>query len=378
MALASCSRGNNRRDPDLQVSTPYNRLPRESFWRHGLAVEPSGVPAGLYRKAWDISRSDKIATAGSCFAQHIGRSLKAKGFNLLDVEPAPSGLPEAERARYGYGIYSARYGNIYTTRQLLQLLQQAFDIWTPGDVIWEKDGGYVDALRPAIEPEPFGSRDEVLALRRFHLKNVRRMFEEMDVFIFTLGLTECWVDAETGAVFPIVPGAAGGRFDADKHVFCNLGFEQTYRDLAAFLDLLLEVRGGRGARVLLTVSPVPLAATALPRHVQVSTVYSKSVLRAVAGQVADERADVDYFPSYEIITSPWKGADFFNASDRRTVTEDGVAAAMAAFFSEHLGEAEEGMPPSARPDFAPASPSDDGLRDTVCEEELLAAFGPAS
>ena len=30
--------------------------------------------------------------------------------------------------------------------------------------------------------------------------------------------------------------------------------------------------------------------------------YSKSLLRTVAGQLAQEHRDVDYFPSYELIT----------------------------------------------------------------------------
>ena len=45
-------------------------------------------------------------------------------------------------------------------------------------------------------------------------------------------------------------------------------------------------------RFLITVSPVPLVATAEDRHVLVSTVYSKSVLRAVCGELEAQYDDV--------------------------------------------------------------------------------------
>ena len=68
---------------------------------------------------------DRIATAGSCFAQHISRSLSGAGFRYLVTEPAPEGMDAAAAAAANYGTYSARYGNIYTARQLKQLLERA-------------------------------------------------------------------------------------------------------------------------------------------------------------------------------------------------------------------------------------------------------------
>ena len=50
-----------------------------------------------------------------------------------------------------------------------------------------------------------------------------------------------------------------------------------------------------GVRVLLTVSPVPLIATYEPRHVLVSTTYSKSVLRVAAEQVMRRHDWVDFY-----------------------------------------------------------------------------------
>jgi hypothetical protein len=72
----------------------------------------------LYQKKFDISPTDRIATAGSCFAQHIATHLRQRGYNILDVEPPVPGMSRETAHKFGYALYSARYGNIYTSRQL--------------------------------------------------------------------------------------------------------------------------------------------------------------------------------------------------------------------------------------------------------------------
>ena len=57
-------------------------------------------------------------------------------------------------------------------------------------------------------------------------------------------------------------------------------------------------------RVVLTVSPVPLTATASDRHVLVANTYSKAVLRAVAEELYLESPYIDYVPSFELVTNP--------------------------------------------------------------------------
>jgi hypothetical protein len=58
-------------------------------------------------------------------------------------------------------------------------------------------------------------------------------------------------------------------------------------------------------RVILTVSPVSLVATMENQSVAISTCHSKSVLRAVAGELSRAGNSVFYFPSYEIIAGPF-------------------------------------------------------------------------
>lgn len=338
---------------------PYSGLPARCFWNRTVAERQPRQITDWYQRKFDIGES-VIATAGSCFAQHIGRHLRNSGFRFLDTEPAPADLAPAIHADHGYGLYSARFGNVYTTRQLLQLFDRAFGEFVPHEDCWPRDGGFVDPFRPTIQPVAFPSVDDVVHARELHLAAVRRMFGQAGVFVFTLGLTEAWISREDGAVYPVAPGVSGGAYDETRHAFANFRFAEVYADLRRFMDKARDVR--KDMRFLLTVSPVPLMATASGQQVVVATSGSKAVLRAVAGQLAEELEYVDYFPSYEIVAAtPMRGA--FYGKDKRGVLPEGVDFVMQQFFSEHA-------PPGLADNVSPEP--DEASR---CDEELLAAFG---
>ncbi len=359
------------------LTTPYSNLPSTRYWRSGVADTHPTQMADIYRKKFPIAFTDRIATAGSCFAQHVANNLKKNGYNILETESLPEWVPETVAKDYGYGIYSARYGNIYTARQLLQLVGDSQSGEVRQEDVWEKDGRFFDALRPSVEPSGLESLAEVLTHRRFHLGRVRTLLSEVDVFVFTLGLTEAWQRLDSGTIYPTCPGVIAGKFGPEVFGFVNFGFFDIYRDMVAVRERLLAVNPGM--RFILTVSPVPLTATATDDHVLVATTRSKSILRSVCAALADEFDNVDYFPSYEIITSP--GArSFFYESNLRSVTPFGVETVMRSFFAQHPPRAQSapeaaaaaGTPGPAKGPKRRAGPKKD---DVVCEEALLEAFG---
>ena len=121
-----------------------------------------------------------------------------------------------------------------------------------------------------------------------------------------------------------------------------------------------------GLRLILTVSPVPLTATASGAHVLAATTYSKSVLRAVAGDLAAQDDEVDYFPSYELITGqPFAGTSF--DANQRTVAETAIDRVMAVFFAAHGATL---VDPSAQGKGRRRAP------DPTCEEAMLDGFAP--
>jgi hypothetical protein len=360
------------------MTSPYSDLPARSFWKGAVSRRSPETVSGLWHPKFSFARETRIATAGSCFAQHIARYLRARKAIVVNLERSPPGLSAANAAKYGYGIYSARYGNIYTVRHLLQLTEEALGRFAPSDAVWERDGRFFDAMRIGVEPAGLPSAEAVRQHRLQHLGRVQSLFARADVFVFTLGLTEAWTHRESGTVYPTAPGTIAGSYRPDVHAFRNFDFLEVYEDFVAFRRLAMEQNPGM--KFLLTVSPVPLAATATDQHVLVATTYSKSALRAAAGKLAETFENVDYFPSFDFLTGAFtRGA--FHSDDARQITQAGVEAVMRIFF-----EAQPALAQAAATDAAggrvgerdetgaggraPGSPAP----AAVCEDILLDAF----
>ena len=348
------------------MTHPYADAPGYRRWRQAMAAPAASEVDPVVTFPFQMTKTDKVVAAGSCFAQHISRHLREQGFNFLVTEPAHPLLDAATAEAMHYGVYSARYGNVYTSRQLLHLLRRAYGRFTPADDVWEQNGRYTDPFRPAIQPNGFATRQEYDADRRQHFAAVRRAFEEMDILVFTLGLTECWYDSIDGAAYPMCPGTIAGRFDPARHAFVNLGVEDVVADMTSFIAELRALNPG--VRVILTVSPVPLAATGEDRHVLTATTYSKAVLR-VAADILARLEGVAYFPSYEIIMSPSSRGAYFD-DDLRSVREQGVAHVMRLFFKHAAGLTENAPAPTPQP--APTFLEEmRGVVDALCEEQQL-------
>ena len=313
---------------------PYSGLPSYQFWSKGVAsVVPDELDPVVVGK-FSLAPSEKVATAGSCFAQHIAQRLSWRGFNHYISEEAPGAIDAVEAVRRGYGVFSARYGNLYTARHLSQLMARAYGTFDPVDSAWKRgDGRFADPFRPQIEPDGFLTLAELEASRAVHFAAVRHMFESLDVFVYTLGLTEAWRSKIDGAVFPLAPGVAAGEMDGSRYEFVNFDVDEVIADLDQFFGRLSDINP-RG-RVILTVSPVPLIASYEDRHVLVSTIYSKSVLRVAAESAGRRYPHCAYFPSYEIITGHYNRGAYFGA-DLRSVTEAGLDHVMRLFF-RHYG-----------------------------------------
>ncbi len=312
---------------------PYKKFPDKNFWGKQVAnLAPDQINYDAAPKFQFDLETEKFATAGSCFAQHFARELVNMGGKHHVAEPAHPLLSDDEKS--GYGLFSARYGNVYTARQLRELLEQAFGIREPViDFAQDKKGKWFDLLRPRVSKHGFSSYEEALRDRLYHLKKVKEMFSNIDVFVFTLGLTELWHNTKLDCAYPICPGTAAGEFNPDIHQFHNQSFSEVHQDLADSLRLILE--NAPKTKILLTVSPVMLVATAEERGALQSSIASKSILRAVADQCCREFDAVDYFPSFEIITGPQARGRFFTA-DGRDVLPDGVNTVMGCFFRSRV------------------------------------------
>jgi hypothetical protein len=345
-------------------ANPYQKLSARNFWRSGVVDPgPFGI-SELVDPKFQITRQDRIVTAGSCFAQRLNQTLTAWGYNCPMAEQPSEMLDPAHHARFNYGIYSARTGNIYTPAVLRQWISWAFDA-APDDLeIWpQHDGRVQDAFRPEIEPGGFESIEELNRARHCTFAALCQSLTQADVFVMTLGGTEAWRNKETGLIYPSCPGTVAGQFDQNSHELVNFQYPKLREDLEWIIDRLHQVNPK--LNILFTVSPIPLTATAEPNsHALVANTYTKSTLRAVVGDLARDSDQVDYFPSYELFVAPPFRAMFY-APNMRSVDPFGVNYVMERFVQIY-GESGTHMKPQTKQ--TAASNNDE---DLVCHDFIL-------
>lgn len=227
-----------------------------------------------------------IVAFGSCFAANISKYLHNRGYNVLTRQKN-----QAYVTQMGDGMVH--------TFAIRQQFEWAWENKFPSVALWE---GY--------DHEEFGYTDEARLA-------TKKLFDEAEVFIITLGLSEIWYDEPTGEVFWRAPPK--GRMDPSRHKFRVATFAESKANIQAIRKLIAEYRPD--ARVVFTVSPIPLAASFRPVAALSANAASKAILRAAVDEFYRDTKDGDdnlyYFPSYDVVQH---GFDNQFGMDRRHVS----------------------------------------------------------
>lgn len=231
----------------------------------------------------------RIFTVGSCFARNIEAMLIGR-----DVPTARFSLPEGEIAanvgnrilnEYNPGTMAQRIGNAATGGSF------------GSGALLETKGKYADLLLSGGVDLPL---DRILE-RRGEIDTLYRNLVTSEVLIVTLGLVEAWYDRESQLYINRMPQGAARRPEvADRFELRVLDANTAYNLMAGALQKAL---GAGLKQVLLTVSPVPLQTTFTAQDVVMANSYSKATLRTVAARLEADFSEIDYFPSYEMVTS---------------------------------------------------------------------------
>src|SRR4051812_19364862 len=108
---------------------PYDQAPNQSFWSRSVSrnYNPADV-AG--RPPFRLTTEDKFMSAGSCFASNVRRYIEAVGLAYTVTERCHPHFATSGGDGF-YDAFSARYGNIYTARQMAQLLDRVLGEFSP-------------------------------------------------------------------------------------------------------------------------------------------------------------------------------------------------------------------------------------------------------
>lgn len=219
-----------------------------------------------------IRRDQLITSFGSCFATHVTTFLDKQGFN---VSLKDAKVENSYVIRFGEGL-----ANTFAVRQQLEwgFGEQDFD-----DALW------------------FGAQKEIAAPDPEVRRQTADLLSRTEVFIITLGVSEVWFDKQSGEVaWRAIPEQL---FDENRHGFRVSTVEENRDNLGAIRDIILRHRPD--AKIIFTLSPVPLMATFRDVSCISASSVSKAILRVAIDEflraLPDEQDDTYYFPSYEAI-----------------------------------------------------------------------------
>lgn len=277
---------------------------------------------------------DTVFTIGSCFAERIRIALSEQE---IRVGPPTHKIPIKED-RYRIDSLPTRphmnYYNSFTIRQEFERHIGAWeqapdDYWTlPRDQIWSAgEPIYQDPYRRAI----FGRSPEDLREAVEHCDvAIDSGLRAATVFFITLGMTEVFRNKASGAIACQKPGYARGAGE-DETEFHLSTYEENLNNMLRVVEIINRINPL--ARIVVTVSPVALARTFTDQDILSANTESKSVLRAVLGELSRCCENVTYFPSYEIVMT---NAPFsFREDDGRHVADWVVSQIVSTFLSAH-------------------------------------------
>jgi Flp pilus assembly protein TadD len=265
---------------------------------------------------------------GSCFAREIEKFLVKNGMSApmtslsLPKEEMISGTPN-------------EILNKYTPFSMLNELKWALTGETPPDehlYLSAGDGLYID---PHLHPELKPTALERLKERRAMVSELTRSIRSTRVIILTMGLVEAWYDTASGLYLNGAPPKSVTAAEPDRFELHVLSYEDIITALNGMYALIAS-HCRADAELLITVSPVPFKASFTGRDALAANTYSKSVLRAAVEGFVRRHDNVDYFPSYEIVTLSDRAAAYW--LDNIHVRPDMVGRIMNQVFQSYMPE----------------------------------------
>ena len=279
-----------------------------------------GMLVPSLRPRFRLDPSQPVFTIGSCFAREIEEVLIRRGVPLPTREFT---VPKSEWPYRPSGLLNEYNPGSMRQRICAALSGQAYPeatgIASGSDVI-----DLLLAMGPAVSPERFRAR-------RADIDRVYAQLGRAGVIVITLGLAEAWYDNETEFYLNRMPPASELKAQKGRFTFVRFDYEAVCEQIGQALGMLVDA--WPRARVLLTVSPVPLEATFTDVDAVIANGYSKAVLRACATQMAARFSQVDYFPSYEMIVSAGPAA---LKADNVHVTDAAVERVMQVLLANYV------------------------------------------
>lgn len=277
----------------------------------------------------ELSKGSNFFCIGSCFAREIEDSLTVHGVNAATktrfiardlirdfrIRQPHTGRPYAFLNRYNAPSMLLEMENILGASEL------------GGDLLYGTDEKVQDAHYTPLFDEL--NYEQTLSRRNLVRSIYQQCFDDSNVFVFTFGLCEAFFDTRAGKYANITPNP---RRINDDLAFRWIGFEENKEVVVKLIKLITVEKPS--ARIILTVSPVPLDVTFTTEDVILANMRAKSTLHAAVTETCSMFDNVFYFPSFEMVLNSETNAAW--KWDRKHVGDDMVNAIVGKFVKENI------------------------------------------
>lgn len=274
-----------------------------------------------------VSKSTRLFTVGSCFAQELRKALRIEGYPVT---------PENERwdSLFAYNTFTIYYE-----------FARAFGLFSTNYADCWKNSSCRNIDTTWQEPSRRGVFGQTKKRLRLNSKAIDSFasvaVREAEVVVITLGLSEAWKSLDTGLIACAHPkyGAAKRGYvsgGCSKFAFHNITEEENYTNLKLILTMLRGYSTDNCPKVILTVSPIPLRATFSGVSCKKANEESKRKLYAPARTLAVEFPSVYYFDSFDFCMKMPTDKLYARGGTARHLERDVVSRIMSR-FSEQFG-----------------------------------------
>jgi hypothetical protein len=238
-----------------------NRLPSPVEMKISIneAIAKFILSNDVHKSDVNITKTDKIVTAGSCFARNLGYYLRKAGYDIAR-------FPLAEELN-----------STFANKLMLR--------WLCEETIDEHNTETLEQL--------------FLNAKLSKLK-IKNYFEQADHFVFTLGTTQCFFDDDNQyKISP--PGVGNFRTFLKSYTPRMTSASENEAEISAQIGMIRSLNPN--ASICFTLSPVPLNVSFCGGDAITRDCISKSTLRIAIENVLQNRdcQGVRYFPSFEIV-----------------------------------------------------------------------------
>ncbi len=296
---------------------------RIARWPHNIERYGDTLAVVEHQPKFLLSPDDSFFCMGSCFARNVEEHLIYSGRKVLSKRIV---CPAEEWPNRVNGFV-----NKFTTSSMLNEIEWMLGPPPLDERLFEQTSqGWVDLqLAPGVRPVVL---ERAIERRAYLMRDYFNRLREASVVVLTLGLNEVWKDAKSGRYLNAAPSFYSVRREPGRYALEITDVDANVSALERFHAALVQLQPS--ARVIVTVSPVPMRDTFSGKDVAVANTLSKATLRVAAEAFARSHANVDYFPTLDMISLSPRNLAY--GADCMHVTDQAVGMIMRLFLRLYL------------------------------------------